>query len=135
MENLKCSLIRMHVNSFETLGTCFVTDANNNSLMVFSTLEPIKCISSGIYTVIKVPPSPKIHYPHFLLLNVPAHEAICIHIGNFAQGSQIDTLGCILVGNGYKDINHDGVPDLVNSTIIWNKFFNLMSESFRLQVL
>jgi hypothetical protein len=135
MENLKCCLIRMHINPFETLGTCFVTDFKNNSIMMFSTMEPIKSFPSGIYTVVKVQASMKIKYPHFLLLNVPNHEGICIHVGNFAHGSQLDTLGCILVGNGYKDINGDGVPDLVNSLLIWNKFYNLMPDSFRLQVL
>jgi hypothetical protein len=44
---------------------------------------------------------------------VLGRDNILIHKGNFNE----DTKGCILIGNGFKDIDFDGMPDLLNSRI------------------
>ena len=52
-------------------------------------------IPSGVYTCVRRK-SPHFGYDLFMLVGVPAHEFIEIHIGNF----NADSDGCILVGMG-----------------------------------
>lgn len=67
------------------------------------------CIPTGEYLVKKV------HSPTFgecfEVANVENRSAILIHAGNFKR----DTRGCILPGDGFKDIDGDGLVDVVNS--------------------
>lgn len=50
-------------------------------------------------------------YPHFILEDVPGRSHILIHRGNIYR----DTMGCILVGRRFRDINADGHPDVTES--------------------
>lgn len=68
------------------------------------------CIPEGIYPY-RIAMSPSRGTEVIWIDNVPNRSAIQIHVGNFT--SQI--LGCVLVGDGIKDINKDGVPDVMNS--------------------
>jgi len=69
----------------------------------------ISCIPPGTYDV------EIIHSVRFgdcfLVKDVPDRDAILIHKGNFVS----DTKGCILVGMAFKDINDDGLFDVVQS--------------------
>ena len=50
-------------------------------------------------------------YPHFILEGVPGRSYILIHRGNVYS----HTMGCILVGRQFQDINADGYPDVTDS--------------------
>jgi hypothetical protein len=55
---------------------------------------------------------------------VPNRSGIRIHVGNYWFNSD----GCILLGNGYSDINKDGEIDVINSKISINAFVKLMGK-------
>jgi hypothetical protein len=112
-------LKRYFDNGIQTTGILKLCDSQGNTLLIFDTLElgykenerGISCIKTGIYVVNR-----KTSYRHgqcFELQNVLGRDNILIHKGNFNE----DTKGCILIGNGYKDINFDEMPDLLNSRI------------------
>ena len=62
------------------------------------TLEPqIPIIPPGIYDVIPYF-SPAHQHNCFLILDVPGHDGVELHIGNYAR----DTEGCILVASAYS---------------------------------
>lgn len=112
-------LKRYFDNGIQTTGILKLCDSQGNTLLIFDTLElsfknnerGISCIPSGVYVVLR-----KSSYRHgqcFELQNVLGRDNILIHKGNFNE----DTKGCILIGNGFKDINFDELPDLLNSRI------------------
>lgn len=112
-------LKRYFDNGVQTTGILKLCDSQGNTILIFDTLElgyknnerGISCIPTGVYVVQR-----KTSYRHgqcFELQNVLGRDNILIHKGNFNE----DTKGCILIGNGYKDINFDEMPDLLNSRI------------------
>lgn len=65
------------------------------------------------------------------ILNVPHRTGIRFHSCNFVH----QLLGCVGLGAIYDDINHDGVPDIVNSKATVQKFEDLMErKDFTLRV-
>ena len=82
--------------------------------------EPqVSCIPEGTYKY-RVAPSPARGRDVIWIDKVVERSAIQIHEGNYT--SQIR--GCVLVGDGIKDINNDGSPDVVNSLATLNKLIN-----------
>ena len=74
----------------------------------------ISCIPCGEYELIRR--WSKKHGHHLMLLNVPNRSYILIHSGNFASSfGKSDSKGCILLGEGFADIDSDGLPDVTNS--------------------
>lgn len=59
------------------------------------TLEPSPPVTPSGQYELKITPSPKFKRRLPLLIDVPGHDGIRIHPGNFPM----DTEGCILVGN------------------------------------
>jgi hypothetical protein len=55
---------------------------------------------------------------------------ILIHSGNFYT----DILGCILVGDSYGDINHDGIKDVLNSKKTLAEIAKILPQSFSLEI-
>ena len=53
---------------------------------------------------------------------------ILIHSGNYFT----DILGCILVGESFKEINHDGYLDVVNSKVTLSKLVTIAKKGFTL---
>jgi len=68
------------------------------------------CVPIGAYNLKRY--SSNNHKEVYALPGVPDREYILIHPGNYYT----DIEGCILLGDGYKDINGDGVIDIENST-------------------
>lgn len=120
----------------ETFGGLFVFDEDRLLLSV-KTLElpclenhqNISCIPPGEY------PFTRIHHRKFgicfLVENVPGRSGIIVHSGNFAaerekleraiiKDRKVDTLGCIMPGLYYSDLNDDGILDVAESTDAMN---------------
>ena len=90
----------------------------------------ISCISKGIYTC-RWTFSPRLMKYTYEVLKVPSRSGIRFHKGNFF----FDIEGCILLGTGFKDINHDGKVDIINSTKTIKEFETLMAKKdFILQI-
>lgn len=70
----------------------------------------ISCIPPGEYLV-QWTFSWKLMRRTFQVMNVPSRSGIRIHPGNYF----FDIEGCILLGSGYLDMNHDGKKDIINS--------------------
>jgi len=91
------------------------------------------CIPEGKYTVVSHISPTKGRCFH--VLDVPGRTNILIHTGNYAAGHQIDTLGCILPGAGFEDINNDGNIDVYNSKVTMTKLLEVLPESFEMHVI
>jgi hypothetical protein len=75
----------------------------------------------------------KTSYRHgrcFELQNVLGRDNILIHKGNFNS----DTKGCILVGNGFKDINQDFQVDVLNSKIAMDNLLRTLKTTTTIQI-
>lgn len=92
--------------------------------------KKFSCIPEGIYDVVKHN-SPK-HGNCFHVLNVPDRDNILIHKGNYASGKQVDTLGCILPGEYFEDINNDGNIDVGGSTRAMHNLLSILPDKFKL---
>lgn len=83
----------------------------------------ISCIPKGTYNV-KWSYSWKFMKYTYEILNVPNRSGIRIHSANYF----FDLLGCITLGTGYSDLNHDAWADIINSKITVNKLENLLKK-------
>jgi hypothetical protein len=88
----------------------------------------ISCIPIGTYTVVKRTSNK--YGNHFHLINVPGRDMILIHSGNYHS----DSLGCIIVGSDHKDIDKDGLVDVVNSKATLSRMFTTFPDRFKLLV-
>jgi hypothetical protein len=92
----------------------------------------ISCIPAGTHVATMQP----FHASHdYQLMNVPNRTGIFIHAGNYADGVEVDTEGCILLGEMFEDINGDGQLDITNTlqTVInFKAFFN--GEDFTITI-
>lgn len=85
------------------------------------------CIPTGKYNVVER------HTPergrHFHVQNVPGRTWILFHPGTY----HFHSLGCIMVGEKFGDLNGDGYPDLLNSKKTFAKLLEALPEkSFQL---
>ncbi len=115
----------------------------NREAMRFKTLElpwrdnqrRISCIPPGSYTVMKhISPS---FGKCFWVKDVPGRSHILIHAGNFSgsvnpRTGKPDTLGCILPGISFHDLDGDGIKEITNSRQILQKLLKLMPYQFEL---
>ena len=132
---MKAILKRQEYYPVQTLGTLTVFEGNLQ-LFECKTLELEEennqvrddCIPTGTYTVIKR--NSKKFGNHFHILDVPGRDYILVHSGNFY--TQI--LGCVIVGSEHKDINHDGLKDVINSKVTMIKLLNLLPDKFQLTI-
>lgn len=123
----------------QTEGFFTLYDESNKVLFACRTLElpnlknqsKISCIPEGVYFVEKhVSPSQGLCYS---IPNVPFRSHILIHKGNYVGSAnpttgKPDILGCVLVGNGIKDITGDGIPEITGSSVTLKKLLSLASE-------
>lgn len=101
----------------------------------------ISCIPPGEYECDRIH-----HYRYgvcYLVKDVPNRSGIIIHIGNFASerrrlvralssGRQVDTLGCIMPGLRFYDLNSDGNLDVADSTRAMNGLRAILPVRFKL---
>lgn len=102
----------------------------------FSVLEPpwkenknrISCIPDGKYWVEKYN-SPTFGEV-FLFSNVKGRSMIEMHSGNFYD----NTLGCLLPGAGFTDIDKDGYLDVHSSKKTIERLMELMPDKFTITI-
>lgn len=91
----------------------------------------ISSIPKGLYLV-KWSFSLRLLQYTYEVKNVLGRAGIRFHRGNFF----FDVDGCILLGNGFTDLNKDGKVDIINSTTTLSKFVSLMGKKdFNLQII
>lgn len=122
-------------DGIETLGSLVASRSDGQTLSEFTLELPwknnaqnISCIPKGVYHCSIKPFHSTTQYE---VLNVPGRAGIFIHVGNYYH----DSMGCIILGQGKGDINHDGQTDVTNSVkaiSALKKFFN--NEDFTLTI-
>ena len=123
------TLTRERGTSKQTTGS--LVAQNGQSTFTCKTLElpwmnnkqNISCIPTGEYKV-KWAFSPRFLKYMYHVQNVKGRSGIRFHVGNYYT----DIQGCILLGNGFKDINRDNVLDIVNSKITIEAFQKFMGK-------
>jgi len=112
----------------ELLYTCKTIE-----LKFLNNIKNKSCIPEGSYDVIKYNSPSKGEC--FWVQNVLNRSAILIHKGNFVAGNKIDSMGCILPGLRFSDINQDGLIDVADSTKAMEQLLFLLPNSFKLYIL
>lgn len=128
---MKLRLLRFRHYADRTLG---ILEAGNLTL---TTLEPawknneknVSCVPVGIYKL-KRRNTPRFG-DHLILEDVPGRSYVLIHFGNFPE----NTSGCILVGDGFKDLNNDKKTDITNSRSAMRMLLNEIGPSCELELL
>lgn len=121
-------LKRIESNDKQTLGD--LTISYKGKTFNCKVLEPawknnqknISCIPKGLYRV-------KPHYSEkfgsvYWVQDVENRSYIYFHSGN----SYKDTLGCLLVGDNYSDIDKDGYKDVINSRKTLDKMLKFLEN-------
>jgi hypothetical protein len=140
---MKIEITRETDQTIETKGKLIVLNDAGANVFQCVTLElpyknnasQISCIPAGSYICKKVSAS-HIPYKHISVTNVPNRDGICIHCGNYAaltileiqEGKHPDILGCVLTGNGFADINHDGILDIFGSHDAFTKLMKVLPD-------
>lgn len=104
--------------------------------------QNISCIPPGTYDCERI-----IHRKHgvcWLVKDVPGRSGILFHAGNFAAERillerailrnvrKVDTLGCIMPGLRFFDLNDDGNLDVIDSTKAMDVLRVLLPQKFQL---
>ena len=133
---MKALLTRLQDDGKQTLGLlqCFsgitkVFECKTMELPWKDNQRKISCIPAGTYTVRKH--NSPTHGKCFKIFDVPGRDDILIHKGNFNK----NTLGCVLVGKDFIDINDDGTADITSSGATLEKMFMLLTDEFKLSIL
>jgi len=134
------AIISRYYGSTSTKGTLQIFEGDDLlyscktiELRFLNNIKNKSCIPEGDYDVIKYDSPSKGQC--FRLLNVPNRSDILIHKGNFVAGDKIDSLGCILPGLRFADINQDGLIDVADSTKAMEQLLFLLPNSFKLYIL
>ncbi len=129
---MKVELLRTYLPT-ETLGSWMVDDVcvvKTMELPDLGNAHNISCIPEDTYLVKKEAYTEKHPYPHFRVYNVPNRDGILVHKITFVK----DLRGCIGVGSAFKDLNKDGVPDMIESSLALNKLYAMMPDEFELTI-
>ena len=129
-------LTRTYQDDYQTQGELNVIE-DNDILFSCVTLElpwrnnerRISRIPNGIYPVFKHISS---KFGNSLWVqDVPNRSEILIHVGNYNR----DTLGCILVGDKFIDIDGDGHKDVTNSRNTINKLYSIVLDELAIEII
>ncbi|MCH8556910.1 MAG: DUF5675 family protein [Balneolia bacterium] len=122
---------RIAQNEFQTEGLLRLINESGEVKFKCRTLElpwrenkrTVSCIPAGRYQAMRH------QSPRFgnciLLFGVKGRSEILIHYGNFFH----DTLGCILVGRDFLDMDGDGHLDVTFSRATINRLYDLCTPS------
>jgi hypothetical protein len=134
---VRAELHRFMSDPKQTLGS-LVFYRNDDPELMLATIElpwrdnkrSLSCVPEGDYTVVKR--YSEKYGDHWHLIDVPERSYILIHAGNFHYQIQ----GCILVGVEHKDIDGDGLPDVLNSKEAMITINTLLEEQheFKLKI-
>jgi hypothetical protein len=114
---MKLLIDRYSPEEKQTIGCLYLLGTNDSVISKWDSLElpwldnkgRVSCIPTGNYKARKHN-SPKFG-SSLWLQDVPNRSEILIHKGNYYS----DILGCILIGRFLRDINNDGLIDVVDS--------------------
>lgn len=126
----KVILVRSHQTESATKGFLFYKNVDLVTLELpwKKNQRRISCIPNGEY------PCKKHTSPKFgeciWVQDVPNRSEILIHSGNYTS----DTLGCILAGLDFADLNKDGIPDIVYSRQAMRILLNACPDEFTLSI-
>lgn len=115
---MKICIERIRTNEKQTEGKMYVYTSKGELIFHALTMElpwkqnrrRVSCIPEGTYPAV-LHTSPKFG-PSIWVKNVPNRSEILIHKGNYHR----DTLGCILPGKDFVDIDGDGSLDVTSSS-------------------
>ena len=133
-------LVRKYIPD-ETLGPYIVMDDYTEvyrccciELPWLNNARNVSCIPGGrTYAVEKYN---TVEHPNsFHILDVPDRDGILIHIGNFATGKKIDTLGCQCPGLTFADLDGNGTLDVSASTPAMAALNHFLPDSFNIYIL
>lgn len=129
-------IIRLFDSGVQTEGVLYLLNSKKQIIFESKTLElpwrnnekRISCIPAGKY-VAKTHSSPKFGRSLWLQ-DVEDRSEILVHVGNY----HTDILGCILVGNEFRDINKDGQMDVLNSRNTMNEILKLIGSQKEIEI-
>lgn len=133
---MKAFLLRLQEDEKQTLSEIIFYDNDVNRVLEVKALElpnrdnqrSISRVNAGKY-ICKLRYSEKYKW-HYHLQDVEGRSLILIHFGNYYT----NTRGCILVGNGFTDINKDGYRDVTSSKKTVKRVLEVMSKEFELTI-
>ncbi len=134
---MKAKLIRLVQEEKQTLSSLLFFDDDVNLLLSVKALElpdrnnqrSISRIPAGRYTC-ELRYSDKYGW-HYQVKDVKDRDFILIHFGNYYT----HTRGCILVGNDFTDINHDGWRDVTSSRKTLKRILEVAPKNFELIII
>lgn len=68
---------------------------------------------------------------HIHIRGVENRSLILIHVGNYYK----DTVGCMVVGYDFADINFDGLTDVTNSAKFMKDMMDLLPDKFQIKII
>lgn len=130
---MELKLIRVTETKNQTKGILTVVGTTK----VYATLElkwrnnekKWSCIPKGQYEIEKR--WSKRHKDHFKVNNVKDRSMILIHAGN----TYLDTLGCILVGKGWSNLNGDADADVTRSREAMMELLTILDNKTKLTII
>lgn len=133
---MKIIIDRIDANEYQTEGFLRLFDEKDEVIFHCKTLElpwrnnerRVSRIPDGTYQAIKHQ-SPKFGNSIWIQ-NVPDRSEILIHLGNYNR----DTLGCILVGKEFIDIDGDGQYDVTASKVTMDELYALASNNLTVEI-
>ena len=133
---MRLLLERYPSSKVQTLGTLHIIDENDASIFDAVSLElpwknnkrRVSCIPVGTYPTIKHV-SPKFG-KCFWIQDVPGRSEILIHKGNFYT----NTLGCILPGADFTDIDGNDYLDVVSSKDTIDELLMILPDKFNITI-
>jgi peptidoglycan hydrolase-like protein with peptidoglycan-binding domain len=122
VQDTHVTIVRQPSDANETKGTLTVGSFSCDTLERGN--QGVLCIPPGTYKAIWSHQN-DLNEDHYELQNVPGRTGIFIHEGNYYS----DSVGCILLGSSFADINGDGEQDVTSSRATLSQFEALFNKA------